>query len=120
MIAYTELDIPTQFTTKIVGVSFSQNYPDNIFSIAYEVAMGKTDCRLIREPQNTHDKNSIRVDINGVPIGHLPRLIAMILAPSIDKGDIWYAKVESIVVSKQNINQPGLKISVWRQQNATL
>ena len=115
MIANTELEVPTQFLTKVVGVSFSHNYPDNIFAIAQEVAMKTARCELVREPENVHDKNSIRVDINNVTIGHLPRLISMILAPSIDKGNTWLAEVESIVVSNQNINQPGLKINVWRQ-----
>jgi hypothetical protein len=44
----------------------------------------------------------------------------MVLAPNIDKGNTWLAEVDSIVISNENINQPGLKINVWRQQNATL
>lgn len=120
MITKTELDLPTQFTTKVVGISFSSNYPDNIFAIAEKVATKTAYCELVREPNNPHDTNSIRVDINGVAVGHLPRLIAMILAPSIDKGNNWLAEVDSIVISSQNINQPGLKINVWRQQDATL
>jgi len=115
VIANTGLDIPSQFLTKVVGISFSNNYPDNIFAIAEKVATKTAYCKLVREPNNEHDTNSVRVDINDVAIGHLPRLIAMILAPSIDKGNTWLAEVDSIVISSQNMNQPGLKISVWRQ-----
>jgi hypothetical protein len=120
VITAKELDVPTQFLTRIVGISFSSNYPDNIFAIAQEVATKTARCELVREPNNVHDTNSIRVDINNVAIGHLPRLIAMVLAPNIDKGNTWLAEVDSIVISNENINQPGLKINVWRQQNATL
>jgi len=120
VITKIESEIPTQFLTKVVGVSFSSNYPENIFAIAEQVAMGTAICELVREPKNIHDKNSIRVDVNGVAIGHLPRLIAMILAPNIDSGHKWLSDIHSIVISNENMNQPGLKINVWREQNATL
>lgn len=106
--------LPSEFITKVVGVSFSPNYPSNIYSLAKSIASGPVVCSLIREPKNSHDPNSIRVDIDGKTIGHLPRLISMIIARKIDSGESWQAQVGSIVISNENTNQPGLKIKVWR------
>lgn len=117
MKTYIDGNMPDQFITKVVGVSFSKNYPNNIYAIAKDVLAMNTACALVREPDNEHDSNSIRVDFNGAPIGRIPRLIAMILAPKIDGGEKWFAAVHSIVVSNENVNQPGLKINVWRTDN---
>lgn len=116
----TTMPLPSQFVTKVVGVSFSDNYPNNIYGLAQSIAVTGAPCILIREPENVHDNNAIRVDANNTTIGHLPKLIALILAPQIDAGEIWLASARSIVVSKDNMNKPGLKITVWRQENATL
>ena len=29
--------------------------------------------RLVPEPKNPHDKNAVRVDVDGLPIGYIPR-----------------------------------------------
>ncbi len=114
------MPLPNQFVTKVVGVSFSNDYPNNIYALAKDIVINGAPCELVREPENIHDKNAIRVDANNTTIGHLPRLIAMVLAPQIDVGEAWFAAARSIVVSKDNVNKPGLKISVWRQDNVTL
>lgn len=113
--------MPSQFVTKVVGVTFSEDYPSNIYSLAQNLAVKNESCDLVREPDNQHDANSIRVDVHGKTVGHVPRLISMVLAPKIDKGENWRASVHSIVVSNENVNQPGLKIYVWRDEdgNAT-
>lgn len=113
--------MPSQFVTKVVGVTFSDNYPSNIFSLAQDIAMMDASCDLVREPENEHDTNSIRVDIKGQTIGRIPRIIALVLAGKIDAGEKWRASVHSIVVSRENASQPGLKINVWRDEdgNAT-
>lgn len=113
--------MPSQFITKVVGVTFSDNYPSNIFALAKDIAMLDASCDLIREPENEHDTNSIRVDIKGQTVGRIPRIIALVLSGKIDAGERWRASVHSIVVSSENANQPGLKINVWRDEdgNAT-
>lgn len=118
MSTYIEGMMPEQFLTKVVGVSFSENYPNNIYALAKDVALMTAPCQLVREPDNEYDEHAIRVDVNGSTIGHIPRLIALILAPKMDKGETWVASVHSIVVSNENVNQPGLKINVWRKENA--
>lgn len=110
--------MPDQFVTKVVGVSFSPEYPTNIYRIAESVANITATCSLHRDPQNKHDENAIRVDVNGTTIGHIPRLISMILASKMDSGEKWNASVNSIVVSLENAEKPGLKINVWRENNA--
>jgi hypothetical protein len=107
--------MPEQFVTKVVGVSFSKDYPENIYALAKDTAVMNAPCSLVREPDNEHDENSIRVDTANGTIGHLPRLIALIMAPKLDAGEKWNASVHSIVVSSTNVNQPGLKINVWRE-----
>jgi HIRAN domain len=105
---------PDIFTTKVVGVSFCEDYPQTIFSIAGKVAMGSIPVSLLRDANNEYDQNAIRVLHDGKMIGHIPMLISRVIAPDIDAGNDWSAEVESIVVSPENPNQPGLRIKVWR------
>ncbi|OSX66693.1 hypothetical protein POSPLADRAFT_1131555, partial [Postia placenta MAD-698-R-SB12] len=45
------------------------------------------EVRLVREPQNQHDRNAIQVmNIGGTQVGHLPRNVAGKLAPLMDQG----------------------------------
>lgn len=118
MTSYKEGMMPDQFVTKVVGVSFSPEYPTNIYRIAESVANMTAICSLHRDPQNEHDENAIRVDVNGTAIGHIPRLISMILAPKMDSGEKWNASVNAIIVSSADVEKPGLKINVWRANNA--
>lgn len=120
MTTYVEGMMPEQFLTKVVGVSFSENYPNNIYALAKDVALMKAPCHLVRDSDNEHDENAIRVVVNGSVVGHIPRLIAIVLAPRMDRGEKWVASVHSIVVSSENVNQPGLKINVWREENANV
>lgn len=105
---------PNIFTTKVVGVSFCKNYPQSIFSISASVATGKVGLELERDSFNQYDSNAIMVKSQGVMIGFLPMFIAKVLAKDIDSGINWYAEVDSVIVSTENVNQPGLKIIVWR------
>jgi len=46
---------------------------------------------LIRESDNPHDQNAIRVEIGGKYLGYVPRDIAQNLAPEMDKGKRFIA-----------------------------
>lgn len=105
---------PDIFTTKVVGVSFCDNYPQSIFKIAGKVALGPTPLSLVRDSLNLYDSNAIKVLHDDEMIGHIPMLITRVISPQIDSGATWNAEVESVVVSPENPNQPGLKIKVWR------
>lgn len=51
---------------------------------------------LIREPNNKADKNAIKVaSLYGIPCGYVAREIAAKVAPEIDQGFRWMAKVYS-------------------------
>ena len=41
---------------------------------------------LVREPDNPHDPNAIRVELAGLYLGYVPRDIAKDLAPQMDAG----------------------------------
>jgi hypothetical protein len=46
---------------------------------------------LVREPDNLHDQNAIRVELGGLYLGYVPRNIAKDLAPEMDKGKRFIA-----------------------------
>ena len=46
---------------------------------------------LVREPDNPHDPNAIRVEMAGFYLGYVPRHIAKDLAPFIDRGERYTA-----------------------------
>jgi hypothetical protein len=47
--------------------------------------------RLVREPDNTHDPNAIRVELVGLFLGYIPRELAKKLAPMMDEGRTFLA-----------------------------
>jgi hypothetical protein len=102
-------------TAKVVGLTFGNNYPSNIYKIAKRFAMGDDSITLVREPNNEVDKNAIAVHDGDSPIGHVPRKIAELISPQMDAGVQWFASVDSIIVSQENVNQPGIKITLWSQ-----
>jgi SWI/SNF-related matrix-associated actin-dependent regulator of chromatin subfamily A3 len=49
---------------------------------------------LVREPRNRYDTNAIRVhDILYAPVGYVAREVAAKVAPLMDAGEVWMAKV---------------------------
>ena len=102
-------------TTKVVGLTFNPSYPKNIYAVAKEFALGKDAINLIREKDNEFDSNAISVVHGENQIGHIPAKLAEFIAPQIDAGINWYAAIESVVVSQNNLNNPGLKITVWSE-----
>ena len=46
---------------------------------------------LVREPDNPHDPNAIRVELGGLYLGYVPRHIAKDLAPEMDEGKRFIA-----------------------------
>ncbi len=47
--------------------------------------------RLVREPENPHDPNAIRVEVAGKYLGHIPKDKAKELAPQMDAGKNLFA-----------------------------
>lgn len=102
-------------TTKVVGVTFNPSYPKNIYAVAKQFALGNESINLVREKDNVVDSNAIAVYHGDEPIGHVPTKLAEFISPQIDAGINWHAVIESIVVSQNNLNNPGLKITVWSE-----
>jgi hypothetical protein len=105
----------TPISTKVVGVSFIEGYPQNIFKLSQSFANGDALVTLERDKDNQYDQNAIRVVVDGEMVGHIPALLAKTMAKEIDSGKVWLAELESILVSTENIDNPGIKIIVWRQ-----
>lgn len=47
---------------------------------------------LVREPDNPHDPNAVRVVFAGLFMGYIPKDIAVIMAPEMDAGRFFMAK----------------------------
>ena len=78
------------FTVRVAGVS---HYPDAVS----RCFVGQT-VRLVREPNNPHDKNAIRCDASGSgTIGHIERDEAKFLAEDIDGGSRVLAVIHAFV-----------------------
>lgn len=105
---------PDIISTKVVGLTFNKAYPTNVFSLSTRLAKGAVPLDLVRESTNAYDSNAIAVVVDGIQMGHVPRLIAAVLAPEIDAGSQWQAQVESIVISPENPSQPGVKMLLWK------
>ena len=55
---------------------------------------------LIREPDNKHDRNAIRVEWRGHQLGYVPRAQNRAVAAAIDAGDRLTARVSSLSDNK--------------------
>lgn len=76
-------------TTRLSGVSFDEDVQNNIRMFGCQ-DIGTY--ALIREPENAHDSNAIRVEVGGYFMGYVPRQIAGWLAPEIDSGRRFLAE----------------------------
>jgi hypothetical protein len=55
---------------------------------------------LIREPENRHDRNAIRVEWRGHQLGYVPRAENRAVAAAMDAGDKLTARVSSLSDNK--------------------
>ena len=55
---------------------------------------------LIREPDNRHDRNAIRVEWRGQQLGYVPRASNRSIAAALDAGDRLSARVSSVSDNK--------------------
>jgi hypothetical protein len=108
--------IPETLTTKVVGVSFNKNYPQNIFNLSNSIVAGDVELSVERELDNPSDKSAIKILKNGEFLGYVPMLIASSISSEIDSGKVWSAEIEEVLISTHNTDKPGLKILLWRNQ----
>ncbi len=90
--AYLEVNGLMVIYSKLAGVSFDDRQ-DNISQCK--------DCDkldLMREPNNTYDKNAIRVEDKGRMLGYIPKVQAASLAQYMDAGgDIAGCYIDRII-----------------------
>jgi len=121
---------------KVVGLTFIDAYPTNVQSLELLVTEAQVDALgwssdavdrpvdvvLIRNPENEFDRNAIEVHIpllgRRSMIGHVPRLLAEKLSPSLDRGDVWESRVLSVLVSDENPDLPGVEVLLERMAQA--
>jgi hypothetical protein len=113
--------LPPQFESSVVGVTFAPDYPQSVIQLEIDHMMfGDRDERmpalLIRNPDNEYDSNAIEVHSPGAGhiIGHLPKALAMKLAPRLDAGEIWQAEFTEVRVSDEAPDRPGIGVSIHR------
>lgn len=95
------------FPTKIMGVSF-EGRQDIIAGLRPGV-----DLLLARQPDNAFDPNAIGVAYGNLHLGFLRKEIALHLAPLIDGGTVYHARVEHVTGGANGKNF-GVNIRVWR------
>lgn len=79
------------------GGEMAQEAAESDYERMMEAGPRETEwVELVRAPDNAHDPNAIAVHWNGEMIGHLNKVISFRLAPELDAGITWLARVESV------------------------
>jgi single-stranded-DNA-specific exonuclease len=96
------------FYTKVVGVSFEGRQ---------DVVVGLIDgqeLELVRQPDNPKDANAIAVRNGILHVGFVRAQIAKQIAPAIDAGVAYRARVASLTGGGSDIKHRGVNLYVWR------
>lgn len=112
------MKLPHRFTARVVGVSFVEGYPDNLLQIR-DVLDGEApvSATLVRDPGNRYDGNAVRVEVEGWGlVGHIDRVLAARLAPEMDAGAKWGARVLAVNVHPDNPRNPGIEVLCERSE----
>lgn len=99
----THPPLADKFDAQVVGVAFRPDYPTNLETVRDRWALpfehrGVLWAELVRDWHNRHDPNAVAVYVHGAglddpKIGHLNKVIASRLAPELDAGIHWTARV---------------------------
>lgn len=120
---------------RVVGLTFVEGYPANLHEVADRLQTTKVDgaswadldasmrvglpVALIRNPDNEYDGNAVEVHVpvlgrrRGM-VGHVPADLAAKLAPSLDRGDTWDARLEEVLVNPDHTDRPGALVVMER------
>jgi len=109
---YASIGGASQFHTKLVGVSF-EGRQDTIAGLRVG-----TELALEREPGNEFDPNAIAVRYGALQLGFVRKEIAKHLAPLIDGGARYRARVESLTGGGGR--HRGVNIYMWRDAEAAI
>jgi single-stranded-DNA-specific exonuclease len=109
---YATISGASQFHTKLVGVSF-EGRQDTIAGLRVG-----TDLTLQRQPDNQFDPNALAVYYGALQLGFVRKEIAKHLAPLIDGGARYRARIESLTGGGDR--NRGVNIYMWRDIEASL
>lgn len=97
------------YTIKVAGVSW-ENRQDLIPKLQID-----SELKLVRNPKNEYDRNAIAVKtLENIQIGWIPKKQAEILAPEIDAGVMWHAKVEKVIGHEHELKGVLIKLFLSR------
>ena len=113
------------FTTRVVGVTFCDGYPESMGQldllarrrlIVGDGEMEPIPAVLIRNPENAHDPNAVEVHVPAIghQIGHVAAHTARFLAPLMDDGIIYRAWVTEVLTREDRPDKPGINLRVER------
>jgi single-stranded-DNA-specific exonuclease len=105
---YAGIADASHFHTKVVGVSFERRQ-DMLAGLSEGLELS-----LERQPENPHDANAIAVKFGAMQIGFLKKDLARQLAPHIDKGVRYRARIASLTGGVRDKNR-GVNIYVQRE-----
>lgn len=116
-----------EFSTKLVGVTYSPWYPRNVWALEHRLRYIEVRTAgpprpvpvvLRREPDNPVDRNAVAVVVEEeADLGHLGHLNATLsarLAPELDNGTSWSAQVINIAIHPQRETVPGIEVRLTR------
>lgn len=113
---------------KIVGLTFVESYPENLHTAEAALSEAETQAgwsrldepvalpvALIRNPDNEFDPNAVEVHLpllgrRRSMVGHVPADLAAKLAPSLDRGDEWEARLVRVLVNPEHPDRPGAAV----------
>ncbi len=110
---YATIGDAPRFHTKIAGVSF-EGRQDVIAGLR-----AGAELELRREPNNPHDPNAIAVHYGALQLGFFNRKMAAHLAPLIDAGARYRARIASLTGGSKEKHR-GVNIFVERQSSGAL
>ncbi len=98
---YSTIDDAPHFHTKIAGVSF-EGRQDTIAGLRAGVPL-----QLRRQPDNPHDANAIAVCYGNLQLGYFNKRLAAHIAPLVDAGARYTARVASLTGPSTDSGQGG-------------
>lgn len=113
-----KVGLPGHFDVKVVGLSFTPGYPENLHRLAHqkEVLGVNWELELHREPANPYDANAVAVRVTSDQdhLGHLPAALAGRIAPEMDAGTSWRIVEWRVLVMPGKEENPGLSLKLVR------
>ncbi len=110
---YASIGEASHFYTKLKGVSF-EGRQDTIAGMRVG-----SELELRRQPDNPYDANAVAAFFGALQLGFVSKEIAKHVAPVMDGGVRYRARVESLTGGSDGKNR-GVNVYVWRDAEASL